>query len=310
MVRAADSAGEPLLVVGGGSNLLVADEGFAGTVVRVATSGVVVDSDACSGAMVEVAAGEPWDSVVERAIEEEWSGIEALSGIPGSTGATPLQNVGAYGQEVAQTIARVRLLDRSDGTIRTVAAADCALRLPVQRVPARPALGRPRGDLPAAAGRPGRPDPLCRAGAPPRRRRGRARPGARRTGRRPRAARGARAWSSTRATTTRGAPARSSSTRSSTPTTRRGCRQDAPRYPVDGAIKTSAAWLVEQAGFPRGWGAGARPHLHQAHARPDQPRRRVDRRGPRARPDDPGRGRRRGSASSSSPSPSSSAARL
>jgi UDP-N-acetylmuramate dehydrogenase len=125
-VNSADAAGEPLLVIGGGSNLLVADEGFDGTVVRVSTRGITSDADSCGGGWVEVAAGEPWDAVVEAAIAEEWSGIEALSGIPGSTGATPLQNVGAYGQEVAETIARVRVLDRSDATVHTFAAADCA----------------------------------------------------------------------------------------------------------------------------------------------------------------------------------------
>jgi len=125
-VRSCDLAGEPVLVVGGGSNLLVADDGFDGTVVRVATRGVRVEADSCGGAWVEVAAGEPWDGVVARAVDEGWSGVEALSGIPGSTGATPLQNVGAYGQEVAQTIARVRLLDRADGSQRTLTAAECA----------------------------------------------------------------------------------------------------------------------------------------------------------------------------------------
>jgi UDP-N-acetylmuramate dehydrogenase len=125
-VRAADASAEPLLVIGGGSNLLVADAGFAGTVVRVSTHGMSSDGDSCGGSFVEVAAGEPWDAFVARAVEEEWSGIEALSGIPGSVGATPLQNVGAYGQEVAETIARVRVLDRSDGAVRTVASAECA----------------------------------------------------------------------------------------------------------------------------------------------------------------------------------------
>lgn len=124
-VRAADDRGEPLLVIGAGSNLLVGDAGFDGTVVRVSTRGVTVADDSCGGAWVEVAAGEPWDGIVARAVSEEWSGIEALSGIPGSTGATPLQNVGAYGQEVAQTIARVRVFDRSDGAVKTFAAPDC-----------------------------------------------------------------------------------------------------------------------------------------------------------------------------------------
>ncbi|MGH3368382.1 MAG: UDP-N-acetylmuramate dehydrogenase [Nocardioidaceae bacterium] len=124
-VRAADAAGEPLLLLAGGSNLVVADEGFPGRVVHVRTRGVVADQDGCSGATVTVAAGEGWDAFVARAVDEGWVGVEALSGIPGSVGATPIQNVGAYGQEVAQTIARVRCWDRQDGAVRTIAAADC-----------------------------------------------------------------------------------------------------------------------------------------------------------------------------------------
>jgi len=129
-VSAADAAGEPVLVLGGGSNLVVADEGFEGMVVEVATRGVsadIGDSDdpTCGGAVVTVAAGETWDDLVAHAVERGWVGIEALSGIPGSVGATPIQNVGAYGQEVAQTIASVRVWDRKLNGIRTFAAADC-----------------------------------------------------------------------------------------------------------------------------------------------------------------------------------------
>lgn len=125
-VREVDDADEPLLVVSGGSNLVIADEGFQGTVVRVATRGVVRESaDACAGATVRVAAGEPWDDVVAQAVGEGWAGIEALSGIPGLSGSTPVQNVGAYGQDVSQTIARVRAWDRQEQAVRTFAAADC-----------------------------------------------------------------------------------------------------------------------------------------------------------------------------------------
>lgn len=126
-VREVDDADEPLLLISGGSNLLIADAGIAGTVVRVATSGVTVESaDACSGATVRVAAGEPWDAFVTRAVAEGWTGVEALSGIPGLVGATPIQNVGAYGQEVAQTIAQVRTWDRQRQEVVTFANADCA----------------------------------------------------------------------------------------------------------------------------------------------------------------------------------------
>ena len=125
-VREVDDADEPLLVLGGGSNLVLPDAGFDGTVVKVATRGVRVESaDSCGGAAVVVAAGEPWDDVVARAVDEGWSGVEALSGIPGSTGATPVQNVGAYGQEVAQTIARVRVWDRLEERVRTMTTLDC-----------------------------------------------------------------------------------------------------------------------------------------------------------------------------------------
>jgi len=125
-VREVDDADEPLLVLGGGSNLVVADEGFPGTVVRVETTGIRVESDdSCGGANVRVAAGEPWDDLVAHAVDQGWSGIEALSGIPGSTGATPIQNVGAYGQEVADTVAQVRVWDRRDGQVRTLFGSDC-----------------------------------------------------------------------------------------------------------------------------------------------------------------------------------------
>jgi len=127
-VRRADEAGDPVLVLGGGSNLVVADEGFDGTVVKVATRGIspdVEDGLSCGGVMVTVAAGETWDDLVARAVDSQWVGVEALSGIPGSVGATPIQNVGAYGQEVSQTIASVRVWDRVLKGVRTFANADC-----------------------------------------------------------------------------------------------------------------------------------------------------------------------------------------
>lgn len=141
-VRAADEAGEPLLVLGGGSNLVVADEGFAGTVVEVATSGITSDVESddptCGGAMVTVAAGESWDGFVATAVERGWVGVEALSGIPGSVGATPVQNVGAYGQDVSQTIASVRTWDRVERAWRTFAHADCGFGYRHSRFKAEP----------------------------------------------------------------------------------------------------------------------------------------------------------------------------
>lgn len=123
-VRSLDAAGTPVLVVGGGSNLVVADEGFPGTVVRVLTSGV---RELADGA-VDVAAGEDWDGVVARLVAQGRAGVEALSGIPGSTGATPVQNVGAYGQDLSQTCTGVRALDRSSGEVLELGAADCDFR--------------------------------------------------------------------------------------------------------------------------------------------------------------------------------------
>lgn len=128
-VREVDDADEPLLVVSGGSNLVVADDGFRGTVVRIASSGVTresADAGAAPGmAMVRVSAGESWDELVALAVTEGWAGVEALSGIPGLTGATPIQNVGAYGQDVSQTIAQVRTWDRQEQAVRTFRGGDC-----------------------------------------------------------------------------------------------------------------------------------------------------------------------------------------
>jgi UDP-N-acetylmuramate dehydrogenase len=124
-VRSADEQGIPVLVVGGGSNLVVADEGYDGRVVVVRNTGLTSEADTCGGAFVEIGAGENWDDVVATAVERGWVGVEALSGIPGTTGATPIQNVGAYGQEVSQTLARVRTWDRMLRGQRTFAAADC-----------------------------------------------------------------------------------------------------------------------------------------------------------------------------------------
>ncbi len=125
-VRDADTSASELLVLGGGSNVVAADAGFAGVVVRDRRSSISVVNDAAGGGVtVTVAAGTPWDEVVARAVVEGWVGIEALSGIPGSTGATPVQNVGAYGQEVAETIASVRVWDRAEGRVRTLSRAEC-----------------------------------------------------------------------------------------------------------------------------------------------------------------------------------------
>jgi UDP-N-acetylmuramate dehydrogenase len=111
---------EPLLILAGGSNLVVADGGFPGTVLRIATRGVRRD-----GTTLEVAAGEPWDPLVAACVADGLSGVECLAGIPGSVGATPIQNVGAYGQEVAETIVAVRVLDRARGIVEELAPPAC-----------------------------------------------------------------------------------------------------------------------------------------------------------------------------------------
>ena len=119
-VREADAEDEPVLLLSGGSNVVVADEGFPGTVVHVRTRGV-----AREGASFTVQAGEPWDEFVAARAAEGMAGIECLSGIPGSTGATPIQNVGAYGQEVAEVITSVRVMNRGGGEIAELSPADC-----------------------------------------------------------------------------------------------------------------------------------------------------------------------------------------
>ena len=124
-VAACDAAGEPVLVLGSGSNVVVADEGYAGTVVLVRTSGRDVEVDSSSGAWVTVAAGEDWDELVATAVHEGWAGLEALSGIPGRCGAAPIQNVGAYGQDVSQTIARVETYDRLTGRRMSLTSREC-----------------------------------------------------------------------------------------------------------------------------------------------------------------------------------------
>ncbi len=129
-VRAADADGAPLLVLGGGSNLLASDAGFDGVVIRDARRDVDADvqlqnDGACGGLTITATAGVPWDALVDRAVHSKWSGFEALSGIPGSTGATPVQNVGAYGADVSQIVAQVRTWDRHTQSVRTLPLIKC-----------------------------------------------------------------------------------------------------------------------------------------------------------------------------------------
>ncbi|WP_113702335.1 UDP-N-acetylmuramate dehydrogenase [Nonomuraea lactucae] len=123
-VADADRRAEPSLVLGGGSNVVVADEGFDGLVVKVASEGVTVSRDG-EQVLVTVEAGEDWDALVTRAVQEGWSGLECMSGIPGLVGSTPIQNVGAYGQEVSQTIRCVRVYDRKARVVVDLEARRC-----------------------------------------------------------------------------------------------------------------------------------------------------------------------------------------
>jgi UDP-N-acetylmuramate dehydrogenase len=270
-VSACDATGEPVLVLGGGSNLLVADEGFAGTAVRVQTRGQDVDAaDLCGGVALRVAAGEPWDEVVALSVERGWSGIEALSGIPGLTGATPLQNVGAYGQEVAETIAAVRTWDRQDRRVRTLASADCEFGYRTSRLKEERFRDGPRfvvlevtfqllvGEL----SRPVRYAELAR------------RLGVEPGGRAPTSAvreavlalrRGKGmvldaadhdTWSAGSFFTN---PVLDPAAAADLPA-------EAPRWPMpDGRVKTSAAWLIEHAGFTRGHGLPGPASLSTKH---------------------------------------------
>jgi UDP-N-acetylmuramate dehydrogenase len=123
-VHDADARGEPMFVLGEGSNVVVADAGFPGLVARMAIRGVDLHRDR-GLAFVDVAAGENWDAFVARAVDEGWRGVECLSGIPGLVGATPIQNVGAYGQEVSETIASVRVFDRVTGAFADMDRSAC-----------------------------------------------------------------------------------------------------------------------------------------------------------------------------------------
>jgi UDP-N-acetylmuramate dehydrogenase len=122
VVEALRAADGPVLVLGGGSNLVVADAGFDGTVVRIASQGRSAAREG-DDVLLQVAAGEDWHAFVSSCVDDQLAGVEALAGIPGLVGATPVQNVGAYGQEVAESVESVRAYDRADDVVRTI--TDC-----------------------------------------------------------------------------------------------------------------------------------------------------------------------------------------
>ena len=251
-----DSRGEPVLVLGGGSNVLIADEGFDGTVVKVATRGVRAEAADCSGAQLEVAAGEVWDDLVARAVAAQWSGMETLSGIPGSVGAVPIQNVGAYGAEVATLIQRVRTWNRAEGAIRTFAAAECGFgyrdsrfkREKGRHLVLRVDFQLPLGEL----GQLVRYPELARALGVA-------------VGQRAPASRVRETVLAIRRRKGMVLDANDHDTWSAgsfftnpilTPGQAASLPAEAPRFPAGEGVKTSAAWLIQHAGYPAGHGSG------------------------------------------------------
>ena len=126
IIEAITNAGEqPILILGSGSNVLISDTGFPGTVIKIENNQLTADVDACSGATLNIGAGEDWDVFVKTTIDRGWAGLETLSGIPGTVGASPIQNIGAYGHEVSEFIMRVRTYDRQNKAIKTFTNDEC-----------------------------------------------------------------------------------------------------------------------------------------------------------------------------------------
>ena len=126
VIAAIEAAGDsPVLIIGGGTNVLIADSGFEGTVIHISNHEVTSEVDACSGATLTIGAGENWDEFVEITINRGFAGLETLSGIPGTVGAAPIQNIGAYGHEVAEFITQVRTYDRQARAIKTFTNSEC-----------------------------------------------------------------------------------------------------------------------------------------------------------------------------------------
>ncbi|MDO5499185.1 MAG: UDP-N-acetylmuramate dehydrogenase [Propionibacteriaceae bacterium] len=255
-VRAADAAQEPVLLLGGGSNVLISDQGFEGTVILIRTRGIEAEVDEHTGARVTVAAGEPWDHFVAHAVAQGWSGIEALSAIPGLVGATPIQNVGAYGSEVAHTLTSVRALDRATGELATFPAAECGFGYRWSRFKAEPSrwvvlsvtFGLPLSEMSAPVryaelartlgievGERADADAVREAVIGLRRGKGMVLDEADHD-----------TWSAGSFFTNPIVSAEIAA----------GLPERAPRFPTeDGLVKTSAAWLIDHAGFAKGFGA-------------------------------------------------------
>ena len=126
IIAAIEDAGDtPILIMGGGTNVLIADKGFEGTVIRISNNSVQAEVDACSSATLTIGAGEDWDVFVQTTITSGFAGLETLSGIPGTVGASPIQNIGAYGHEVSEFITRVRTYDRQEKVLKTFTNSEC-----------------------------------------------------------------------------------------------------------------------------------------------------------------------------------------
>ncbi|MGW8063580.1 UDP-N-acetylmuramate dehydrogenase [Streptomyces ziwulingensis] len=262
-VREADDSGTPLLLIGGGSNLVIGDKGFDGTALHIATRGLVLD-----GATLELAAGETWTDAVARSVEAGLAGVECLAGIPGSAGATPIQNVGAYGQEVSSTITEVTAYDRRSREAVTLANADCAFSYRHSRFKAEPeryVVLRVRFALEDADGlsaplryaetaralgvEPGDRVPLATA---------------RDTVLKLRAGKGMvldpedhDTWSAGSFFTNPILTDEEFAAFRARVDERLGAAVEPPAFPAgEGRIKTSAAWLIDQAGFTKGYGSG------------------------------------------------------
>jgi UDP-N-acetylmuramate dehydrogenase len=262
-VRAADAAGQPLLILGGGSNLLVSDDGFPGAVLKIASEGITVNTeDSCGGVSVVVQAGHNWDAFVDHAVRHAWSGVEALSGIPGATGATPVQNVGAYGADVSQTIAAVRTWDRERNAVKTFTNSELKFGYRDSVLKQTTVNGSPRYvvltvEFQLPLGRmsaPVRYAELARALGVEQGQRAYSND-VRREVLRLRASKGMVWDANDRDTYSTGSfftnPIVPGEVAEQLP-------QEAPRYPGggDGLTKLSAAWLIDQAGFAKGFGLG------------------------------------------------------
>lgn len=277
-VRSADAAGEKLLIIGGGSNLLISDAGYPGTVLKIASQGFTVNSeDSCGGVSVVVQAGHNWDALVEHSVLHAWSGLEALSGIPGATGATPVQNVGAYGADVSQTIAAVRTWDRERNAVQTFTNSELKFAYRDSVLKQTTTEGSPRYVVLTVEFQ----LPLGRMSAPIRYAELARSLGVeagkraysndvRREVLRLRASKGMVLDASDRDTYSTGSfftnPIVPAAVASSLP-------EGAPQYPAgsDGLVKLSAAWLIDRAGFGKGFGldpasvSGGRASLSTKH---------------------------------------------